>query len=150
MRCCKPTPPRPRPCIRNLIAVIAVLAAGGVVVSAGLAALVASSIAGPLRDVQRAMSQVRHGALDVRCAVASNDEIGSVAEGFNQMVEGLRERERIRETFGRYVSPEVRDEILAGVPPPAACSARSRSCSPICATSRRGSRRRRRPKWWRT
>jgi len=100
--------------IRNLIAVIAVLAAGGVVVSAGLAALVASSIAGPLRDVQRAMSQVRRGALDVRCPVASNDEIGSVAEGFNDMVDGLRERERIRETFGRYVSPEVRDEILAG------------------------------------
>jgi len=100
--------------IRNLIAVIAVLAVGGVVVSAGLATLVASSIAGPLRDVQRAMLQVRDGALDVRCPVVSNDEIGSVAEGFNGMVEGLRERERIRETFGRYVSPEVRDEILAG------------------------------------
>ncbi len=100
--------------IRNLIAVIAVLAVGGVVVSAGLATLVASSIAGPLRDVQRAMLQVRDGSLDVRCAVVSNDEIGSVAEGFNGMVEGLRERERIRETFGRYVSPEVRDEILAG------------------------------------
>ena len=54
--------------IRNLIAVIAVLAVGGVVVSAGLATLVASSIAGPLRDVQRAMLQVRDGALDVRCA----------------------------------------------------------------------------------
>jgi adenylate cyclase len=100
--------------IRNLIAVIAVLAVGGVVVSAGLATLVASSIAGPLRDVQHAMLQVRDGALDVRCAVVSNDEIGSVAEGFNGMVDGLRERERIRETFGRYVSPEVRDEILAG------------------------------------
>ena len=37
-----------------------------------------------------------------------------VAEGFNRMVAGLREREQIRETFGKYVSPEVRDEILAG------------------------------------
>ena len=69
---------------------------------------------GPLRDVQQAMSQVRRGALDVRCPVVSNDEIGAVAEGFNEMVEGLRERERIRETFGRYVGAEVRDEILAG------------------------------------
>jgi class 3 adenylate cyclase len=100
--------------LRNLIAVIAFLAAGGVLVSAALATLVASSIARPLRDVQQAMREVRHGALDVRCAVVSNDEIGSVAEGFNDMVDGLRERERIRETFGRYVSPEVRDEILAG------------------------------------
>ncbi len=100
--------------VRNLIVVVAVLAAGGLVASVGLAALVADSVAAPLRDVQHAMGQVRDGALDVRCRVVSNDEIGAVAEGFNGMVEGLRERERIRETFGKYVSPEVRDEILAG------------------------------------
>jgi adenylate cyclase len=57
---------------------------------------------------------VRRGGFDTRCTVVSNDEIGAVAEGFNRMVQGLREREAIRETFGRYVSPEVRDEILAG------------------------------------
>ncbi len=34
-----------------------------------------------------------------RCGVVSNDEIGAVAEGFNAMVRGLREREAIRETF---------------------------------------------------
>jgi adenylate cyclase len=34
--------------------------------------------------------------------------------GFNRLVGGGRVRERIRETFGKYVSPEVRDEILAG------------------------------------
>src|SRR5689334_5467197 len=100
--------------IRSLIAVIAVLGVGGVVVCVGLATLVASSIATPLRDVQRAMLQGRVGTLDVRGAVVTNGEIGGVAEGFNGMVDGLRERERIRETFGRYVSPEVRDEILAG------------------------------------
>ena len=38
----------------------------------------------------------------------------AVAEGFNRMVHGLREREHIKETFGRYVSREIRDEILAG------------------------------------
>jgi len=100
--------------IRNLIAVVVVIAAGGVLVGVGLATLVADSVAAPLRDLQRAMAKVRDGTLDVRCSVASNDEIGSVTEGFNGMVEGLRERERIRETFGKYVSPEVRDEILTG------------------------------------
>jgi class 3 adenylate cyclase len=30
------------------------------------------------------------------------------------MAEGLAEREQIRETFGRYVTPEIRDEILSG------------------------------------
>jgi class 3 adenylate cyclase len=71
-------------------------------------------VARPLGAVQAAMAQVQRGELDARCAVVSNDEIGAVAEGFNAMVQGLREREAIRETFGRYVSPEVRDEILAG------------------------------------
>ena len=100
--------------IRNLILVVGVLAAGGALVSVLLARFVAASVAGPLSDVQAAMAQVGRGSLDVRCAVVSNDEIGAVAEGFNRMVAGLRERELIRETFGKYVSPEVRDEILAG------------------------------------
>ena len=100
--------------VRNLVVVVAVLAAGGLVVAVGLAALVAASVAEPLREVQAAMAQVREGRLDAHCSVVSNDEIGAVAEGFNSMVHGLREREAIRETFGKYVSPEVRDEILAG------------------------------------
>jgi adenylate cyclase len=100
--------------MHNLILVVALLAAGGLAVSVRLARFVAGSVAEPLREVQAAMAQVERGALDAHCAVVSNDEIGAVAEGFNRMVEGLRERESIRETFGKYVSPEVRDEILAG------------------------------------
>jgi adenylate cyclase len=37
-----------------------------------------------------------------------------VAEGFNRMLHGLREREMVKETFGKYVTPEIRDAILAG------------------------------------
>jgi adenylate cyclase len=100
--------------IHNLVLVVAVLAIGGFLVSLRLAGAVAGSVAGPLRDVQAAMAEVGRGSLEAQCAVVSNDEIGEVAEGFNRMVAGLREREQIRETFGKYVSPEVRDEILAG------------------------------------
>ena len=100
--------------ISNLILVVVVLGALGLGVSIRLARFVSASVAEPLRDVQAAMAEVARGDLDARCAVVSNDEIGAVAEGFNKMVEGLRERETIRETFGKYVSPEVRDEILAG------------------------------------
>ena len=100
--------------IRNLIQVVAVLSIGGLIVSVRLAGSVATSVAGPLREVQAAMAEVERGSFDRQCAVVSNDEIGEVAEGFNRMVAGLREREQIRETFGKYVSPAVRDEILAG------------------------------------
>jgi adenylate cyclase len=100
--------------MRNLFLVVALLFVGGLVVSVRLAGFVADSVAQPLRQVQAAMARVARGALDAHCAVVSNDEIGAVAEGFNRMVEGLRERESIREMFGKYVTPEVRDEILAG------------------------------------
>lgn len=100
--------------IRNLIVVDAALATTGVLVALRLAGYAAGSVAKPLRQLQAAMAQVGEGTLDVVCPVVSNDELGAVAEGFNLMVAGLREREQLRETFGKYVSPQVRDEILAG------------------------------------
>lgn len=100
--------------IRNLIVIQLTLAATGLVVALRLADYVAGSVAQPLRHLVTAMSQVEGGDFNVRCPVVSNDELGEVTEGFNRMVVGLREREDMRETFGKYVSPEVRDEILAG------------------------------------
>ena len=98
----------------NMSAMILFLLAMGIVAAVGLALFVSRSVSAPLRDVEAAMERVGRGDLETRAPVVSNDEIGAVAEGFNRMVTGLRERERIRETFGKYVSPEVRDEILAG------------------------------------
>jgi adenylate cyclase len=86
----------------------------GVVVAVGLALFAANSVAGPLKDVEAAMAHVERGRLDGHCPVVSTDEIGAVAEGFNRMLHGLREREMVKETFGKYVTPEIRDEILAG------------------------------------
>jgi adenylate cyclase len=90
------------------------LLAVGVAAAIGLSIFVANSVAGPLKDVETAMAEVERGRLDGHCAVVSTDEIGAVAEGFNRMLHGLRDREMVKETFGRYVTPEVRDEILAG------------------------------------
>ena len=90
------------------------LLAVGAAAAIGLSIFAANSVAGPLKDVETAMAEVERGRLDGHCAVVSTDEIGAVAEGFNRMLHGLRDRELVKETFGRYVTPEVRDEILAG------------------------------------
>jgi class 3 adenylate cyclase len=71
------------------------------------------SLLRPMRTLSEAMGQVAGGSLDVRAPVTSNDEAGEVTDRFNTMVEGLRERERIRETFGRYVDESVAATILA-------------------------------------
>jgi class 3 adenylate cyclase len=104
----------PEVVIRNLVVMQVVLALTGMFVAMRLANYVAGSVSQPLRMLVSSMQQVKAGNLQVHCPVVSNDELGEAGEGFNQMVEGLREREEIRETFGRYVSPQVRDEILTG------------------------------------
>ncbi len=86
----------------------------GVAAAIGLSIFAANSVAGPLKDVENAMAEVERGRLEGRAPVVSTDEIGAVAEGFNRMLHGLREREMVKETFGKYVTPEIRDEILAG------------------------------------
>jgi len=100
--------------VRNLVMGIVFLGVVGVLASIRLAWFVAGSVAVPLRTLEGAMAQVERGRLDTRCPVVSTDEIGRVTEGFNRMVRGLQEREMLRETFGKYVSQEIRDEILAG------------------------------------
>jgi class 3 adenylate cyclase len=102
-------------------AIIQTLAIGIVFVAAActlgalrMAFFVSGSVAGPLRSLESAMAEVERGRLDTRCPVVSTDEIGRVTDGFNRMVRGLQEREMLRETFGKYVSQEIRDEILAG------------------------------------
>jgi HAMP domain-containing protein len=100
--------------IHDLVFLVLFVAVVGLAMSVVLSLHVARSVAEPLREVERAMDGVAGGDLDARALVVSTDEIGAVAEGFNRMVQGLREREQIKETFGRYVSREIRDEILAG------------------------------------
>ncbi len=73
---------------------------------------VSRSLLRPMRNLSDAMTTVAGGDLAVRVPVTSNDEVGEVTGQFNNMVEGLRERERIRETFGRYVDESVATAIL--------------------------------------
>jgi len=94
---------------------VAVLAAIGVAttVSLELTILLSRSILQPLADLQRATDSVREGDFDVGVPVTTADELGEVAASFNQMVTGLRERERIRQAFGTYLDHEVAEYILS-------------------------------------
>ncbi len=100
--------------VATLRVTILFLVGVGIAAAIGLSIFAANSVAAPLRDVEAAMAEVERGRLDGRAPVVSTDEIGAVAEGFNRMLHGLREREMVKETFGKYVTPEIRDAILAG------------------------------------
>jgi len=51
--------------------------------------------------------QVQDGQSYEILPVTSNDEIGKLTVAFNHMVEDLRAKERIKETFGKFVDPRI-------------------------------------------
>ena len=84
-----------------LLAVLGALAMGG-------------RIAKPLGELSLAMGRLEQGDFDQRISSAeqAHDEVGDLARAFNDMAVGLRQRERLRGTLGRYVSGDVADRIL--------------------------------------
>jgi adenylate cyclase len=76
--------------------------------------LVSSNMTRPLQETVRVLQQVRNGQFENKVRVTSNDEIGYTGDVINEMTEGLKERDFIKEVFGKYVSKEIRDEILSG------------------------------------
>jgi adenylate cyclase len=82
-------------------------------ISLELTVLFAKSIVRPITDLQRATEAVREGRYDVAVPVTTGDELGELAASFNQMVEGLAERERLREAFGTYLDKSVAEYILS-------------------------------------
>ena len=85
------------------------LVVGLIVLSGGLFAtiLFAKSIGEPLCELTTALADVERGDLGVRVAVDDNGEIGQMQAGLNRMVGAMREREQLRDLFGRHVGEDV-------------------------------------------
>ncbi|MBU1741317.1 MAG: HAMP domain-containing protein, partial [Proteobacteria bacterium] len=84
--------------------------------SVALIILVIRLVTGPMvksvTEVSEAAGQVARGDYTRPLRTKSADEIGRLVESFNTMVEGLQERDFIRDTFGRYVDPQVARELV--------------------------------------
>jgi sigma-B regulation protein RsbU (phosphoserine phosphatase) len=77
-----------------------------------LGLLVARRLTRPISALTGAVAHVAGGDLSQSLPVRSRDEVGVLTRAFNEMVEGLRQRDFIRNAFGRYVSPEVAKTLL--------------------------------------
>ena len=58
------------------------------------------------------LEEVINGNYDKRVPLVSNDEFGQIASKTNDLIVGLRERDVCYMSFGKYVTPEIRDRIL--------------------------------------
>jgi adenylate cyclase len=73
---------------------------------------VARSIAEPVAAVREGLGRVERGDLDAEVPVDDGSEVGLLEAGFNRMADGLRERERMRDLFGRHVGRDVARQAL--------------------------------------
>ncbi|RLV55101.1 adenylate/guanylate cyclase domain-containing protein [Aeromicrobium phragmitis] len=75
----------------------------------------ARAVVAPIRTVRDALRLVQDGDYGMEIPVYDGTELGSLQVGFNEMAQGLRERERLRDVFGRHVGREVADAALAEI-----------------------------------
>jgi adenylate cyclase len=100
------------PSADRLAATMIYLGATALVVGLAGMALAAHSVADPVERVRRAVAAVGEGRTDVVVPVSDGSEIGLLQAGFNRMVAGLREREQLRDMFGRQVGEDVARQAL--------------------------------------
>ena len=86
------------------------------VVSVVLAVIIGRRTSRPIRRLAEAAGRVQNGDLDGLDALPRSRvrELDAAAGSFNAMVEGLRERQLIRDVFGRYVPERIAQALLSG------------------------------------
>jgi len=77
-----------------------------------LVRLTTRSVGRSIGAICQASGRVREGDYSIVLPEDSKDEIGELNRNFNRMVEGLRQRDLIQETFGRYVDKNVAEELM--------------------------------------
>lgn len=78
----------------------------------GFATFVTIALVRNIKELVRVTNDVEAGYLDVEASVVTKDEIGKLSSSFNSMTEGLRMKERIKETFGKYMDPRIVSKLI--------------------------------------
>ena len=78
----------------------------------GISAVGSTQVVGGLRQLVASTRAIESGADSVPVVVRSRDEVGELALSFNRMIEELRTRERIKDTFGKFVDPRIVSRLI--------------------------------------
>jgi class 3 adenylate cyclase len=93
-----------------VISVVLTLLAG--ILGLMFSLFISTGITGPVPRLLEGTRAVEAGRLAGSLDVTTRDEIGQLTTAFNKMVEQLRHKELLRETFGRYVDPRVVEGLI--------------------------------------
>jgi adenylate cyclase len=66
----------------------------------------------PIHQMVKTSSAISAGNYNFRFTQLRNDELGDLMQAMNEMTDGLAQKERVEQTFSRYVAPQVAREVL--------------------------------------
>ncbi len=72
------------------------------------------TISDPLKRLVGATQKIRTGDYSVKLESPAKDEVGELTTAFNEMTDGLREREHLKGAFGKFVNEEVAKMVMRG------------------------------------
>ena len=78
----------------------------------GISAVGSARVVGGLRQLVARTRAIESGKESEPLSVLTRDEVGELALSFNRMVEELRTRERIKDTFGKFVDPRIVTRLI--------------------------------------
>ena len=68
----------------------------------------------PLLRLKDCAKDIANGNYDIQTGIITGDELGVLSDTFNDMAISLKEKEIMYETFGKVVTPEIRNWLLQG------------------------------------
>ena len=83
-----------------------------ILIGIGISLFMSTLFSKPVYNLVDGTREIKNGNFNYRIDLFSNDELGDLTLAFNDMADGLRKKEVIQESFGRYVTPEIVDMIL--------------------------------------
>jgi adenylate cyclase len=94
--------------VENLVLAIVAFVAGSLI-----SLMLTRRMLTPVRSLIAGTEEVGRGNLDVTLPIAQRDEIGQLSQAFSNMVEQLRHKAAMRDTFSSYMDPRVVDRLLS-------------------------------------
>jgi len=97
--------------MRNRIVLITI---GVLAFSIFVTVIVVTFMVSPINTLAGIARKIGKGDLEQKIEMTRKDELGELGNTFNEMIKGLKDRDFIKDTFGRYVSKQVAEAILNG------------------------------------
>jgi adenylate cyclase len=75
---------------------------------------ISKTISVPIEELTSAVKKIEQGQFEVSIKRRTHDELSVLAESIEQMGQGLAERDRLKETFGRFINTELAERATRG------------------------------------